>query len=35
MMTSVKNVMSDSKSFIASLNVFDLLNICAAFQVNK
>ena len=34
MMTSGKIITAHSKRFIASLNVFQLLNMCAKFQVN-
>ena len=35
MMTSVKDARHIQKVFIASLNVFRLLSMCAKFQVNK
>ena len=35
MMTSVKNARHIQKVFIASLNVFRLLSMCAKFQANK
>ena len=34
-MTSVKSVFSYSKTFFAFVKVYNLLNMCGKFQVNK